>query len=98
MDLENAIERLSRVAHQGSGASAGAATVLLFGWNAMHPMRGLLHLDIDNREAALVIIEAALEDRLNGGKVVEDIVGFNTMNDLSKRYGDKGSAWKSKSK
>lgn len=95
MDLKTAIERLANAAHQGTGASAGAATVLLFGWNAAHPMRGLLSLDEKNRAAALVLIEAALAGRLNGGKVVEDIVGYKAMNAFAKEYGNRGTAWES---
>ena len=93
MTLEAAIEQLEHAVHQGTGASAGAATVLLFGWNDVHPIRGLLHLDRDNREAALVVIEAALTHRLDGGRVVEDVLGYETLNDFAKDYGINGSAW-----
>jgi hypothetical protein len=95
MELETAIERLSNAVYQGTGASAAAATVLLFGWNSMQPMRDLLSLDLKNRAAALIVIEAAFKNRLNGGSVMEKIAGYEDIRSLNKIYGVNGSTWKS---
>jgi hypothetical protein len=93
MDLETAIERLSNAVHEGTGASAGAATVLLFAWNSVHPMRELLSLDMKNRAAALIVIEAALGNRLNGGQTVENIVGTDDIKSFNRSFGIHGAAW-----
>jgi len=93
MELKTAIERLMNAVNQGTNASAGAATVLLFGWNSGHPIRGLMSLDAINSKAALTVLGAALSRRLNGGVVISDVVGHGTMLDLAEIYGVNGSAW-----
>lgn len=93
MELMSAIKQLSRAAQQGTGASSGAATVLLFGWNSAHPIRGLTSLDTRNRTAALTVIEAALTHRLNGGILIEDTVGYPMIHSFAMRYGVDGSFW-----
>ncbi|MEO1951045.1 hypothetical protein [Thioclava sp.] len=93
MDLTAAIHRLSIAAHAGTGASAGAATVLLFAWNSVHPMRGLLSLDGDNRLAALIVIEAALDYDFDCEREVETSVGHSNMQALAREYGVEGTAW-----
>jgi hypothetical protein len=93
MDIKTAIERLMNAVDQDTNASAGAATVLLFGWNSGHPIRGLMSLDAMNSTAALTVIKAALSRRLNGGTVIQDVVGYGTISELSKLYGANGSAW-----
>lgn len=95
MELKIAIECLAHTAHQGTGSSAGAATVLLFGWNAAHPMRGLMSLDENNRSAALIVIEAAFTHRLKGGQVIEAVVGYEAIRSLIGDYGNRGSVWES---
>lgn len=95
MDLKVSIERLADAAQQGTGASPGAATVLLFGWNSVHPMRELMSLDGRNRAAALVVIQAAFSGRLQGGKVIEDVTGYDVIQSLKGDYGKYGSAWSS---
>lgn len=91
MDLTTAIQRLSSAAHQGTGASAGAATVLLFAWNSGHPIRNLTSLDEDNRAAALKVIETVLKS--NCEREVENIVGYREMQTLAREYGASGTAW-----
>jgi hypothetical protein len=93
MELKAAIERLMNAVNQGTNASAGAVTVLLFGWNSEHPIRGLMSLDTMNGKAALTVIDAALSRRLNGGIVISDVVGHDTMLELAPRYGANGTAW-----
>jgi hypothetical protein len=94
MELKTAIERLLNAVEQDTNASAGAATVLLFGWNSGHPIRGLMSLDAMNSTAALTVIKAALSRRLNGGTMIQDVVGYGTISDLAQLYGANGSVWK----
>ncbi len=95
MNLNTAIERLDHAEEQGTGASAGAATVLLFGWNAAHPMRGLLSLDEDNRAAALTVIAATLNYEVACDRLIENIVGYRRMQALAEDYGLSGRVWAS---
>lgn len=95
MKLTTAIERLDRAAQQGTGASAGAATVLLFGWNSVHPMRGLMSLDGKNRAAALTVIANVLDYESSCERLIESIVGYAQMQALKDKYGVSGRVWRS---
>jgi hypothetical protein len=93
MNLESAIECLANAAYDGTGAAAGAATVLLNGWNSEIPIKGLLGLDVQYLPAALIVIEAAAGGRLNDGLLIENIVGGQDIKYFNRKYGIRGSAW-----
>lgn len=93
MELKDAIIRLKDAARRGTGASPGTASVLLFAWNPVHPMRSLMSLDAKNRAAAVTVIEAAFSDQLDGGMVIEEAVGFDAINELRVLFGVDGIAW-----
>lgn len=94
MDLKSAITRLTDAAHRGTGASAGAATVLLFAWNSAHPIRGLASLDTSNRIAALKVLQAVLiGNRSDCEREVERIAGYDDLQALIREYGVCGKAW-----
>ena len=93
MNLESAIKCLANVAYDGTGAAAGAATVLLYGWNSKIPIRGLLSMDVQYLPAAFIVIEAAAGGRLNDGLLIESIVGGQDIKYFNRKYGIRGSAW-----
>lgn len=60
MDTIEAIIRLAKLGRTDSGASGAARSVLVYAWNPHCPIRELYRLDIENRRAALIIIDHAL--------------------------------------
>lgn len=90
---KEAVETLARLVNTGSGASRAAASVLLYAWNPIHPIRDLWTLDLNNFQAALTVIAATYQGEVfKGGDLVPEWSGLE-MSTLAQQWGKNGEWW-----
>lgn len=93
MNPIEAINRLEKLVNMDCGGSRAAASVLLYAWNPVHPIRDLYVLDRANFQAAIIVIDNTFQNALR--EEISKICTTIDFPELARQYGKNGTCWQS---